>query len=202
MKIINIKNKRNRSFSRFNESRYEDNMSRMWDELLMMGVSEETLTIITSINGFNEDTLKDVLYASFGERSFEFEDEDEDEDDFNESRRHRGRGRRSQNRRALIESLEDDMEGVDMEDDDMEDDDMDDSVNVDLSASDISVLKKIVAAADEDYEDDDMEDEDFEGADEGGEDFDDIEDPYNSVNLVSMEDLPEKTPSENNTYYD
>ena len=60
-------------------------------------------------------------------------------------------------------------------------------------------LKKIVDSADD--MDDDMDDDDFEGADEGGEDFDDMEDPYSSVNLVSMDDLPQKSPS-NTTYYD
>lgn len=43
----------------------------MWDKLLEMGVSEDALQIITSINGYNEETLEDVLYVVSGERSFE-----------------------------------------------------------------------------------------------------------------------------------
>lgn len=58
-------------------------------------VSAETLEIITSINGYNEDTLNDVLYCVSGYRDIKqyleyedretyakyFEDEDEDEDE-------------------------------------------------------------------------------------------------------------------------
>ena len=43
----------------------------IWDKLLDMGVSEETLQIVTSINGYNKETLLDVLYAKFGYRNFE-----------------------------------------------------------------------------------------------------------------------------------
>ena len=50
--------------------------SEMWDELIEMGVSEETLRIVTDINGYNEDTMHDVLYAAFGEREFEEEYDD------------------------------------------------------------------------------------------------------------------------------
>lgn len=47
------------------------NTQEMWDTLLNMGVSEETLQIVTSINGYNEETMEDVLYAAFGYRTFE-----------------------------------------------------------------------------------------------------------------------------------
>lgn len=47
------------------------NLNEKWDILVEMGVSEETLDIITSINGYNLQTLEDVLYAKFGYRSFE-----------------------------------------------------------------------------------------------------------------------------------
>lgn len=47
----------------------------MWDELLNMGISEETLDIVTSINGYSEETMLDILYAAFGYRDFDqFED--------------------------------------------------------------------------------------------------------------------------------
>jgi hypothetical protein len=42
-----------------------------WDELMEMGVSEETLRIVTNINGYSLETLEDVLYATTGYRSFD-----------------------------------------------------------------------------------------------------------------------------------
>lgn len=45
--------------------------NEMWDQLLEMGVSEQTLQIVTSINGFSPDTLEDVLYAHSGYRDFD-----------------------------------------------------------------------------------------------------------------------------------
>lgn len=49
----------------------------MWDTLEAMGVEEQTLQIVTSINGYNEDTMTDVLYAHTGYRNFDqMEDED------------------------------------------------------------------------------------------------------------------------------
>lgn len=43
----------------------------MWDDLMELGVSEQTLQIVTSINGYNAETLCDVLYAHTGYRSFD-----------------------------------------------------------------------------------------------------------------------------------
>jgi hypothetical protein len=42
-----------------------------WDTLMELGVSEQTLQIVTSINGYTLDTLNDVLYAFSGYRSFD-----------------------------------------------------------------------------------------------------------------------------------
>lgn len=42
-----------------------------WDTLMEFGVSEQTLQIVTSINGYSMDTLNDILYAHTGYRSFE-----------------------------------------------------------------------------------------------------------------------------------
>ena len=42
-----------------------------WDILLDSGVSDETLEVITNINGYSVETLLDVLYAVFGLRDFE-----------------------------------------------------------------------------------------------------------------------------------
>ena len=47
-------------------------------------VSQETLDIITSINGYNEETLDDVLYCVSGYRDIEQYLEYEDTDTYNE----------------------------------------------------------------------------------------------------------------------
>jgi hypothetical protein len=49
----------------------------MWDFLITQGVSEQTLQIITSINGYTVDTLNDVLYAHMGYRSIDQIDEED-----------------------------------------------------------------------------------------------------------------------------
>lgn len=46
-------------------------VNEMWDRLEEMGVNEQTLRIVTDINGYNEETLLDVLYALSGFRNFE-----------------------------------------------------------------------------------------------------------------------------------
>jgi len=43
----------------------------MWDMLENLGVSHQTLDIVTDINGYTEQTLEDILYAHTGYRSFE-----------------------------------------------------------------------------------------------------------------------------------
>ena len=50
----------------------------MWDKLLELGVSEETIRTVVNINGYRTDVLEDILYATTGYRSF---DQLEDEDD-------------------------------------------------------------------------------------------------------------------------
>ena len=42
----------------------------MWQTLLDMGVSEETLQTVTDINGYNEQSMKDILYSRFGYNDF------------------------------------------------------------------------------------------------------------------------------------
>lgn len=46
-------------------------INTMWDALLELGVSEETLQIVTAINGYNEETMFDILYAATGYRNFD-----------------------------------------------------------------------------------------------------------------------------------
>ena len=43
----------------------------MWNALLELGVSEETIQVVVKINGAYEKTLEDILYATRGYRSFE-----------------------------------------------------------------------------------------------------------------------------------
>ena len=46
-------------------------MDNAWDTLMALGVSEQTLQIVTSINGYTMETMTDILYAATGLRSFE-----------------------------------------------------------------------------------------------------------------------------------
>lgn len=41
-------------------------INEAWDILVANGISEETLNIITSINGFSVETLNNVARAAFG----------------------------------------------------------------------------------------------------------------------------------------
>lgn len=45
--------------------------AQAWDILLDYGVLEEVLSTITNINGYNLETLEDVLYSQFGYRDFD-----------------------------------------------------------------------------------------------------------------------------------
>lgn len=51
--------------------------NEIWEELIDRGIAtEEELQLVTDINGYNEETLMDVLYARTGYRNFEqMEDE-------------------------------------------------------------------------------------------------------------------------------
>lgn len=46
-------------------------LNEMWDKLMELGVSEQTLSIITDINGYNEQTMRDVLYTHTGYNDFD-----------------------------------------------------------------------------------------------------------------------------------
>ena len=47
------------------------NKNEMWEKLLELGVCEQTLQVVTDINGYSEETMEDILYAVTGERDFE-----------------------------------------------------------------------------------------------------------------------------------
>lgn len=54
-------------------------VDEMWDYLLNGGfVSEETLRVVTNINGYSEQTMEDILYSETGYRSFDQLEEDEE----------------------------------------------------------------------------------------------------------------------------
>lgn len=46
-------------------------IEKAWDTLETMGISEQTLQIVTSINGYRLDVLEDILFAAFGYNSFD-----------------------------------------------------------------------------------------------------------------------------------
>ena len=50
----------------------DDTMTRddMWDALEALGVEDQTLQIVTSINGYAKETMLDVLHAHTGLRAF------------------------------------------------------------------------------------------------------------------------------------
>ena len=47
------------------------NLDILWDKLLELGISEQTLQTVTNINGYNETSFNDILYSNFGYRSFD-----------------------------------------------------------------------------------------------------------------------------------
>jgi hypothetical protein len=52
------------------------NKNEIWTRLLDLGVSEQTLQIVTSLNGYTEETLMDVLYVHTGYRTFDQMDDE------------------------------------------------------------------------------------------------------------------------------
>ena len=46
-------------------------VEEMWELLLRWGISEQTLRIVASINGYNTETMEDILYVEFGYHSFD-----------------------------------------------------------------------------------------------------------------------------------
>jgi hypothetical protein len=45
------------------------------------GVSTETLSVVTSINGYNRETMEDILYVVTGSRTFEQAKGESDDDE-------------------------------------------------------------------------------------------------------------------------
>lgn len=45
-------------------------LGKKWDKLLEIGVEEQTLQVVTAINGYNHETLEDILYCITGYRDF------------------------------------------------------------------------------------------------------------------------------------
>lgn len=65
----------------------------MWDILREYEIaSEETITVVININGYTEETMLDILYATTGFRNFEqladdlgIEEDEDYEDEYDES---------------------------------------------------------------------------------------------------------------------
>ena len=59
------------------------NTEELWDAIIEEGIAtEEELHLVTDINGYNNDTLNDVIYARTGYRDMEqYEDLDEEDED-------------------------------------------------------------------------------------------------------------------------
>lgn len=57
-----------------------DKLNKMWDGLIELGVSEETLRVVCVINGLSTDTLDDIEFVVNGTHDL-IEDEEDDEDE-------------------------------------------------------------------------------------------------------------------------
>ncbi len=46
-------------------------IAETWDYLLELGVNEDVLKTVTNINGYNIESLNDIIYAKFGYHDLE-----------------------------------------------------------------------------------------------------------------------------------
>ena len=56
-----------------------DELDKMWDGLIELGVSEETLRVVCVINGLGTDTLDDIEFVVNGTHDLIEDEGDEDE---------------------------------------------------------------------------------------------------------------------------
>jgi hypothetical protein len=49
----------------------ELSIDEMYNKLIDLGVSNETIDCVTNINGYNENTMRDILYATQGYHDFD-----------------------------------------------------------------------------------------------------------------------------------
>lgn len=55
-----------------------NNVNELWNQIIEIGIATpEELELITSINGYNTDTLNDVIYARTGYHSMDQMNDDE-----------------------------------------------------------------------------------------------------------------------------
>ena len=55
-----------------------ERVERMMNELIDYGIAtSDEVSLVTTINGYNEDAMYDILYVRTGERTFEFEEDEE-----------------------------------------------------------------------------------------------------------------------------
>ena len=58
---------------------YDETVEAMWDELhFEWGVSTDVLQVVSDINGYSPETMRDILFATNGERTFNFEEDEEE----------------------------------------------------------------------------------------------------------------------------
>lgn len=55
-----------------------EKVNEMWDILVSLGISEEVLEVVTDINGYCEETMTDILFATKGYRDFDQLEEDDE----------------------------------------------------------------------------------------------------------------------------
>ena len=59
----------------------QQSADQLWDYLLESGIaSEETLQVVSNINGYSVETMESILYAVTGYRSFDQLRDAEDDD--------------------------------------------------------------------------------------------------------------------------
>ena len=46
-------------------------IEQAWDRLTELGISDQTLRTVTNINGYDMQSLEDILYSNFGYHSFD-----------------------------------------------------------------------------------------------------------------------------------
>lgn len=56
----------------------QDDVDEFWEWLLESGIEEQTLQVVTNINGYNWEALADIAYVMYGMRVNTIEDASED----------------------------------------------------------------------------------------------------------------------------
>ena len=70
---ITLNMKTSKPMENTTDPQHQNDMDKVeaWDVLIQQGVSEDTLQVVTAINGWSLSTMEKVLYAVTGYRSFD-----------------------------------------------------------------------------------------------------------------------------------